>query len=199
MSRDEIILNQDSSLVEVIDRLIEKGVVLQGDAMLSVANVDLVYLGLRLVLCSADRLGDPIGREGTLPPPPDNLPTDSAPKVGAPSQTAEQVLAALDMTTSAQGQSPGRSLTTPQNPDAAADASSGVAQLILALVELLRELMERQAIRRMEDETITEAEVERMSAAFEQINDKMDELKDLFDLTDEDLNLDLGPLGNLLD
>ena len=73
----------------------------------------------------------------------------------------------------------------------------GLAQLVLAVVELLRELMERQALRRMEGGTLDDDEVERLGLAFMRLNDRMAELKDHFDLTDEDLSLNLGPLGNL--
>jgi hypothetical protein len=73
----------------------------------------------------------------------------------------------------------------------------GLAQLVLAVVELLRELMERQAVRRMEGGTLDDEEVERLGLAFMRLNDRMAELKDQFGLTDDDLSLNLGPLGNL--
>ena len=74
----------------------------------------------------------------------------------------------------------------------------GLAQLVLTLVELLRQLMERQALRRMEDGTLSDDEVERLGRTFMALAERMDELKDIFGLDDKDLNLDLGPLGTLL-
>ncbi len=74
----------------------------------------------------------------------------------------------------------------------------GLAQLVLTLVELLRELMERQALRRIEAGTLSDEEVERLGRTFMALKERMDELKDVFGLADEDLNLNLGPLGNLL-
>ena len=74
----------------------------------------------------------------------------------------------------------------------------GLAQLVLTLVELLRELMERQALRRIEAGTLSDEEVERLGRTFMALKERMDELKDVFGLDDEDLNLNLGPLGNLL-
>ena len=74
----------------------------------------------------------------------------------------------------------------------------GLAQLVLTMVELLRELMERQALRRIEAGTLSEEEVERLGRTFMALSERMDELKEVFGLTDEDLNLNLGPLGNLL-
>ncbi|MEA2429576.1 MAG: hypothetical protein QOI19_49 [Thermoleophilaceae bacterium] len=73
----------------------------------------------------------------------------------------------------------------------------GLAQLVLAVVDLLRELMERQALRRMEGGSLDDDEVERLGVAFMKLNDRMAELKDEFELTDDDLKLSLGPLGNL--
>jgi len=74
----------------------------------------------------------------------------------------------------------------------------GLAQLVLTLVELLRQLMERQALRRIEGGTLSPAEVERLGETFMLLAQRMDELKESFGLEDEDLNLDLGPLGKLL-
>jgi hypothetical protein len=74
----------------------------------------------------------------------------------------------------------------------------GLAQLVLTLVELLRQLMERQALRRIEAGTLTDEEIERMGQTFMKLEERMDELKATFGLEDEDLNLNLGPLGDLL-
>ena len=78
------------------------------------------------------------------------------------------------------------------------DVARGLAQLVLTLIELLRQLMERQAIRRVEAGGLDDDQLERLGQALMALEQRMDELKDHFGLTDEDLNLDLGPLGNLL-
>ncbi|ASN04092.1 gas vesicle protein K [Virgibacillus necropolis] len=77
-------------------------------------------------------------------------------------------------------------------------AEQGLAQLVLTVIELLRELVERQALRRVDGGTLTEVEIEKLGVSLMNLEVKMDELKDIFDLKDEDLNIDLGPLGNLL-
>ena len=77
------------------------------------------------------------------------------------------------------------------------DVQRGLASLVLTLVEVLRELMERQALRRMDAGTLTDDEIERLGRTFLALRDRMDELKEAFGLSDEDLNLDLGPLGRL--
>lgn len=74
----------------------------------------------------------------------------------------------------------------------------GLAQLVLTLIELLRQLMERQALRRMEQGTLDDEQIERLGETFMKLAERMDELKAEFGLRDADLNLNLGPLGNLL-
>lgn len=74
----------------------------------------------------------------------------------------------------------------------------GLARLVLTLIELLRRVLEHQAVRRMDGGTLSDEEVERLGLALLKLSNRMDELKATFDLTDEDLNIDLGPLGRLL-
>jgi hypothetical protein len=78
------------------------------------------------------------------------------------------------------------------------DVARGVAQLVLTLIELLRQLMERQAIRRIEAGGLSDDQVERLGRALMALEERMEELRDEFGLEEEDLNLDLGPLGRLL-
>lgn len=81
------------------------------------------------------------------------------------------------------------------NPD---NADHGLAKLVLTLIELIRKLMERQAVRRMEGGSLTEAEIERLGETLMKLEAKMEELKQIFHLNDDDLNINLGPLGNLM-
>ena len=74
----------------------------------------------------------------------------------------------------------------------------GLAQLVLTVVELLRQLMERQALRRVEAGGLDDETVERLGRTLMALESRMEELKATFGLEDEDLNLDLGPLGRLL-
>jgi hypothetical protein len=74
----------------------------------------------------------------------------------------------------------------------------GLAHLVLTLVELLRKLMERQALRRIEAGTVNAEEIERLGRTFIALSQRMEELKRVFGLEDEELNLNLGPLGNLI-
>ena len=74
----------------------------------------------------------------------------------------------------------------------------GLAQLVLTVVELLRQLMERQALRRVDEGNLSEQQVERIGLTLMALEDRMTDLREHFDLTPEDLNIDLGPLGPLL-
>ena len=74
----------------------------------------------------------------------------------------------------------------------------GLVCLVLTIVELLRQLMERQALRRVDDDTLTDDQVEKIGWTLMSLEQKMAELRDHFGLDPEDLNLDLGPLGPLL-
>lgn len=91
----------------------------------------------------------------------------------------------------------GENPLTPRLDTSPENVSKGLLQLVLTLVEVIRELMEKQAIRRMEGNSLTEEEIERLGTTFMMLDDKMKELKEFFGLTDDDLNINLGPLGNL--
>lgn len=79
------------------------------------------------------------------------------------------------------------------------NVEQGLAKLVLSLVELLRQLLEKQALRRMESGTLTDDEIERLGRTFMKLKDRIEELKVDFGLENEDLNIDLGPLGKLLE
>ncbi|TME28526.1 MAG: gas vesicle protein K [Chloroflexi bacterium] len=74
----------------------------------------------------------------------------------------------------------------------------GLAQLVLTLVEFIRQLLERQAVRRMEGGSLTEEEVERVGLALMKLEEKVHQLAEQFGIQPSDLNINLGPLGDLL-
>lgn len=71
-------------------------------------------------------------------------------------------------------------------------------KLVLTIIELLRQLMERQALRRVDEGDLTEDQEERIGLTLMLLDERMTELRERYDLQPEDLNLDLGPLGPLL-
>ena len=78
------------------------------------------------------------------------------------------------------------------------EVERSLAKLVLTVIELLRRLLEKQALRRIEGGRLTDAEVERLGLTFLRLAERMKELQGAFKLKDEDLNLNLGPLGDLM-
>ena len=78
------------------------------------------------------------------------------------------------------------------------DVEHGFAKLVLIVVELLRNLVERQAMRRIEGGSLTDEEIERLGYALWQLEDQVQKLIVIFGLEEEELNINLGPLGKLL-
>nr|WP_192583172.1 gas vesicle protein K [Streptomyces albicerus] len=115
----------------------------------------------------------------TSPPP---LDTERALPLGAQATPAPD-----------SGQSPARRLDLDKD-----TVERDLVRLVLTVVELLRQLMERQAIRRVERNNLTEEQEERIGMTLMILDDRMTELRERYDLSPEDLNLDLGPLGPLL-
>jgi len=87
---------------------------------------------------------------------------------------------------------PQRIEASPQN------VEKGLAKLVLTLIELIRQLLEKQAVRRMEAGSLSDDQIENMGLTLMKLEDKMKELQAVFGLKDEDLNINLGPLGDLL-
>jgi Gas vesicle protein K len=81
----------------------------------------------------------------------------------------------------------------------AENVEKGLAQLVLTVVELLRQLMERQALRRIEGGGLHDDEIERLGTSLMKLEQRMKELLDEFELTPDDLNINLGPLGDLVE
>lgn len=78
------------------------------------------------------------------------------------------------------------------------NVEKGLAKLVLTLIELIRQLLEKQAIRRMEAGSLDDGQIENLGMTLMKLEDKMKELQTIFGLKDEDLNINLGPLGDLL-
>jgi len=74
---------------------------------------------------------------------------------------------------------------------------NGLAKLVLSIIELIRRLLEKQALRRMDSGSLSDAEIERLGSALMKLEEKMDDMKKAFGLTDDDLNLKLGPVRSL--
>lgn len=135
-----------NGLVDLLDRLLDTGVCAAGDVTLAVAGVDLVHLRLKALLASAEA-----EERGERPPRSEWVP---------PPRHRRRAPAEL----------PSRIDADPER------LERGLAQLVLVVVDLLREVMERQAIRRMQGGSLTPDEVKRLSDAFEALDDRLDHL-----------------------
>ncbi len=191
------------SLCEALDSVLNTGVVALGEVTLSVADVDLIYLGLQLVVTSVEggreiapmtspsQLDqDPRGSQRLLPG--EEMPARRPPIAALPLPLADQA-SPLPSDTLAE--------KTELIASAIADSSrkkNGLGQLVLTLIKVLHELLKRQAIRRIEGGSLTPAQIERLGVTLMQQAEELERLRKDFGLPEEDLNLDLGPLGKLL-
>ena len=92
-----------------------------------------------------------------------------------------------------------RGYSLPRRMETDADSvERDLIKLVLTIVELVRQLMEKQALRRVDEGDLSEDQVEELGTALMRLEDAMNDLQERFDLTAEDLNLDLGPLGTIL-
>ena len=202
MSVDNIFGDERLELADLLSHVLDKGVVLKGEVMLAVADIDLVRLDLGLLLTAVETV---LGRGGGLAGPERaGLLGAAGPRerpVIAPSGSTmqSQVVQTLDapkdaaitpLETVADGLPP-RLNTDPDK------VENGLAKLVLTLIEVLRKVLEHQAVRRMEGGHLSDEEVERLGIALLRLNDRMQDMKGTFGLTDEDLQIDLGPLGRL--
>jgi hypothetical protein len=214
---NQIVNNQRVTLLELLDRLLDKGVMAKGEILLSVADIDLVYLNLGLLLSSVKTVENAARRGGRREAGPalrqtssqgefsDELQAEAGRKdLAAPPLAKDNSQSRNDdgkivarALPSAIDAVPNRSVQSKANIDQK-NVEQGLAKLVLTLVELIRQLMEKQALRRVEDGQLNDQEIENMGNAFFLLAEKMEQLKEVFGLTDEDLNLDLGPLGELL-
>ena len=78
------------------------------------------------------------------------------------------------------------------------NVEQGLAKLVLTLIELIRQLLERQALRRVEEDELSDEQIEELGITLMLLEERIQELKIVFGLEDEELNLNLGPLGNLM-
>ncbi|MBI4684687.1 MAG: gas vesicle protein K [Nitrospirae bacterium] len=222
-----VLESKNITLVETLDRVLNKGVILSGDITISVADVDLIFVGLKVLLASVEtaekmRLGYKNDRwngkngetknENTSPSPL-SPPVKGGEFMRGPSPLAVASFSSAnppecggDSSRRGEGKGEGRFSEQPKEIKAVLpriDAEpekveQGLSKLVLTLIDLLRKLMEKQAIRRIDGGSLSDNEVEKLGYTFMRLENKMEELKKVFGLKDEDLNLNLGPLGDLM-
>jgi len=171
------------TLAEALDRVLDKGAVLQGDLTLRVADIDLVYVGLRVIITSISRMESLRGGEDFKK-----------------SYTKEELESDLRYIQEVEKEIEKASRNIPKVIDASSPkrAEKGLAKLVLTLVKLIKDLTEKEAMRRIEQGNLTDLEIQKLGVTFKALDKKMEELRAVFGLKEKDLNLDLGPLGQLM-
>jgi len=189
-------------LSDLLNTVLDRGAVVHGEVTIAVADVDLIRLNIGLLLQAVATAEQ---RMRTSPEPSRSIAGSfgSIPHKGAPilatggsadadhrGSNSKEPQAEQSLNAVAQG------LPERINADAAGP-ETGLARLVLTLIEVLRKVLEHQAVRRMEGGRLTDDEVERLGLALAKLNDRMGELKRVFGLSEEDLQIDLGPLGRV--
>jgi hypothetical protein len=169
------------ALVDALDKVLEKGAVINGEMAIRVADVDLVFLGLRLILTSVSKAEEASGK-GFGNPDRELTPEDVDYIERLQREirkTEENIPNLIDM----------------GNPK---KAEQGLAKLVLTLIELIRKLLEKEAFRRARGGTLSPVEIQKLGLSLKAVKKKIKEIQAIFGIEDEELNLDLGPLGNLM-
>jgi hypothetical protein len=197
------------SLCDALDRVLNTGVVALGELKISVADVDLIYVGLQLVVKSIetsrarDSMVDdwPKPRRVARSGPPERMVTEaevgsakdesygssrSSPALGGESAAAPSLSTCL--------REPEASKPTGHGPN----KGGGLGKLVLTLVKVLHKLLKLQALRRMEAGSLSAAEMEGLGVTLMRQAQEIERMAKELGLQPEDLNLDLGPLGKLL-
>lgn len=168
------------TLTDALDKVLEKGAVINGDVVISLADVDLIFLGLRLILTSISKAEEVSGKNLTVR---NKEPTIEDIKyienLQREIEKAEQNIPKLI------------DLSNPKK------AEKGLAKLVLTLVELIRRLLEKESYRRVKGGTLSPVEIQKLGLSLKAIKKKIKEIQIIFGIEDQELNLDLGPLGNL--
>jgi len=200
VSLDDLFGEPRVELSEVLNHILDKGVVLKGEVMLAVADIDLIKLDLGLLLSAVETaMRTPrVSGARTLGLASPGL-ESPRPQASSGSTMESQVVDSLG----APADAPVTPLENvaenlPQRLNTDPDkVENGLAKLVLTLIEVLRKVLEHQAVRRMEGGHLSDAEIEKLGVALLRLNDRMQDMKGIFGLTDDDLQIDLGPLGKL--
>jgi hypothetical protein len=168
-------------LVDLLDRLLDKGAVVEGEVAIKLADVDLIYLNLRLLVTSISRAAILKGKTHT--------------KQIRERLTKEDIIYMQKLEREIKKAETAVSKNI--NGSKPEDMEKGLARLVLTLVELIRRLVEREAVRQVKINYLTSRETQKLGMALNALAKKMEQIRKTFGLDDDELNLDLGPLGKL--
>lgn len=187
------------SLCDALDRVLNTGVVALGELKISVADVDLIYVGLQLVVKSIETSREPdrVARSG----PPERMVIEA--EIGSPEYESHGSLGSSPALGGESAAAPSLSpcLREPEASKPTGDGPNkggGLGKLVLTLVKVLHKLLKLQALRRMEAGSLNAAEMEGLGVTLMRQAQEIERMAKELGLQPEDLNLDLGPLGKLL-
>jgi hypothetical protein len=178
---------RDLSLVDLLDRILDKGVVINGDITVTIGRVELLSLKINLVIASLETAK----RYGI------RLPWEPAPRPRRPLRGRSRALPAPMRWPRLEAYASRQLPQKLQRLDLSGDSAklqNGLARLVLAIAELLKEVLERQALRRVESGTLTKEEVERLGLAFIEIDRKLLEMSREFGMKPGELKAELAEL-----
>ncbi len=171
--------NKNATLVDALDVVIEKGAVVHGDVIIRVADLDMLAISIRVIIVSLSKLSVQQGKRVDEPHV-----NESGDDVYM-QKLERQIIKAQEH------------INQMINADTPQQMEGGLAQLVLTLIKLIVDLVEREAIRRVDRDELTQMETQKLGLNLEAIETKIEELRLVFGLKEDDLNLNLGSLGSL--
>jgi hypothetical protein len=171
--------NKNATLVDALDVVIDKGAVVHGDLVVRVADLDMLAISLRVIIVSLSKLSSNKGERA-----------DEVHK----NELGDEIFMQKLEKQIGDAQTHINEMINADTPD---QVEGGLAQLVLTLIKLIVDLVEREAMRRVEREELTQMETQKLGLNLEAIETKIEELRLVFGLKEDDLNIDLGSLGKL--
>lgn len=165
----------NASLIDLLDRLIETGVVASGDVLLGLADVDLVRVSLQLVISTVDKLNDDAAPPASAP-----LTQPATASSGQPAMRTEPATRSQPDAHSQPRMHIRQDAPPPPPLDAADRPDLGVGGLLVAVIEIVHRLLERQAIHRMERGSLTSDQIERLGQALMALDQRINQLIEIF-------------------
>lgn len=169
------------TLIDILDKVLETGAVISGDVAIRMADVDLIYLGLRIILTSISKAEELSGRSFSNPHRP-----------ATPEEIEYLAKLSEEIKKSEVNIAKNIEVGSPKK------AEKGIAQLVLTIVELVRRLTERESFRRVQRGNLSQIEIQKLGMSLKAMEKKIKEIQTIFGIEDEELNLNLGPLGSLM-
>lgn len=171
--------NKNAGLVDVLDTLIDKGAIVTGDLTIRLADLDILFIGLKVIITSISRQEKICGdRVGDI----------------TKNELGDEIFVKKLETEIKKAEEHINKMINAEKPEI---AESGLAKLVLTLIKLIVDLVERELMRRIELGHLTDVEIQKAGMNLKAIETKLEEMRMMFGLKEDDMNVDFGPLGKL--